>query len=219
MEQHKGWTTWLRRRTPPPQPADVLAAVRAGFAVAPAAWPAGFGCSCDRVGCPAPGMHPISLVWQQEASADERQVLAWLRATPDANFITPTGRTHDVLDVPASAGEVALERMDAEGVSVGPVAAYGAERYLFFTATRGTPADEDEWWPCVLDCVPEQVDDHPGLRWHCRGSYVLTPPSTLPGGERVRWVRGPELPLPDPVRMLDQLTTACEVLAGAGGEL
>ena len=55
---------------------------------------------------------------------------------------------------------------------------------LFFTATRGTPEDEDEWWPCELDCHPETMDEHPGLRWHCRGSYVLVPPARLPGDGR-----------------------------------
>ena len=50
---------------------------------------------------------------------------------------------------------------------------------LFFTATRGTPEDEDEWWPCELDCHPETMDEHPGLRWHCRGRYVLVPPARL----------------------------------------
>jgi hypothetical protein len=82
---------------------------------------------------------------------------------------------------------------------------------LFFTLTRGTPEDEDEWWPCELDCHPETMDEHPGLRWHCRGSYVLVPPARLPGddGESVHWVRGPEHPLPDPLTLLEALTDAC----------
>ena len=73
----------------------------------------------------------------------------------------------------------------------------------FFTATRGTPEDEDEWWPCELDCHPETMDEHPGLRWHCRGSYVLVPPARLPGDLDVHWVRGPEHPLPDPLTLLE----------------
>ncbi|MCI0387009.1 bifunctional DNA primase/polymerase, partial [Streptomyces sp. CNQ085] len=134
---------------------------------------------------------------------------------PAANFITATGRTHDVLDVPVGAGRAALERLEAEGVEVGPVAVCGTDprpgRMLFFTATRGTPEDEDEWWPCVLDCRPETLDDHPGLRWHCRGSYVLVPPARLPGDSEpaVGWLRAPERPLPDPLTMLEALTDAC----------
>ncbi len=42
------------------------------------------------------------------------------------------------------------------------------------------PEDEDEWWPCELDCHPETMDEHPGLRWHCRGSYVLVPRPNSP---------------------------------------
>lgn len=125
---------------------------------------------------------------------------------------------HDVLDVPMAAGRAALERLLADGVEVGPVAESAdadtlGGRMLFFTATRGTPEDEDEWWPCELDCHPETMDEHPGLRWHCRGSYVLVPPARLPGDESahpvVAWLRGPEHPLPDPLNLLDTLQDAC----------
>ena len=122
--------------------------------------------------------------------------------------------THDVLDVPREAGQQALERLLSSGVDVGPVAVTGDGRMLFFTLTRGTPEDEDEWWPCELDCHPETMDEHPGLRWHCRGSYVLVPPSSLPGGLTVDWVRGPEHPLPDPLTLLESLTDACAWYAG-----
>ena len=30
----------------------------------------GRACSCDRIGCPAPGAHPISPAWQLEAGSD-----------------------------------------------------------------------------------------------------------------------------------------------------
>src|SRR5205823_5644931 len=105
----------------------------------------------------------------------------------------------------------------AEATPTGPVAAYGDDRLLFFTATRGTPQDEDEWWPCELDCHPETLDEHPGLRWHCRGSYVLLPPSRLPDGTTVTWVRPPELPLPDPLPLLAVLTDACDRTAPEEG--
>lgn len=192
----------------------VMAAAAAGLPLAPAAHPSGvsaFRCSCDRVGCPTPGMHPVSFAWQTQATADPEKVGQWLRTLPEANFITATGSNHDVLDVPAEPGRIALERLRGEGATVGPVAAYGEERLLFFTATRGTPVDEDEWWPCELDCHPETVDEHPGLRWHCRGSYVLLPPSRLPSGAVVTWLpgHGPEQPLPDPLPLLATLTDTC----------
>ncbi|MEW2252373.1 MULTISPECIES: bifunctional DNA primase/polymerase [unclassified Streptomyces] len=210
-------TRWLRGRGPE-QAADdggrealLLATAAAGLPLAPAAHPAGYRCSCDRVGCPTPARHPVSFAWQTQSTTDRAQIERWARHQPQANFITATGMVHDVLDVPLEAGREALERLLAEGVDVGPVAQSDDGRMLFFTLTRGTPEDEDEWWPCELDCHPETMDEHPGLRWHCRGSYVLVPPARLPGddGESVHWVRGPEHPLPDPLTLLEALTDAC----------
>ncbi|NLU70166.1 bifunctional DNA primase/polymerase [Streptomyces sp. HNM0574] len=213
----------------------LLAAARAGFPLAPAAHPSGYGCSCVRIGCPTPGRHPVSFAWQTQATTDPAQIERWARSQPEANFVTATGRRHDVLDVPAAAGWTALKRLEDEGVALGPVALSGGDRMLFFTATR-TPDDEEEWWPCELDCHPETLDAHPGLRWHCRGSYVLLPPSVLPGeGERsvVRWIRPPEpvdeerkaesgagerAPLPEPLTLLEALTDACATHAGEESE-
>ncbi|MEU6367211.1 bifunctional DNA primase/polymerase [Streptomyces sp. NPDC046931] len=209
---------WLRGRRPARLKEDadhggreamLLAAAAAGLPLAPAAHPVGYRCSCDRIGCPTPARHPVSFAWQTQSTTDRAQVERWARHQPQANFITATGMVHDVLDVPREAGEEALERILASSVEVGPVAATGDGRMLFFTLTRGTPEDEDEWWPCELDCHPETMDEHPGLRWHCRGSYVLVPPAQLPGELTVQWVRGPEHALPDPLSLLEHLTDAC----------
>ncbi|MBJ7903436.1 MULTISPECIES: bifunctional DNA primase/polymerase [unclassified Streptomyces] len=215
---------WLRGRRPKETSADdsrealLLAAAAAGLPLAPAAHPApGYGCSCDRVGCPTPGRHPVSFAWQTQSTTDRAQIERWVRDQPDANFVTATGMVHDVLDVPLAAGREALDRLLSTGVEVGPVAESDDGRMLFFTLTRGTPEDEDEWWPCELDCHPETMDEHPGMRWHCRGSYVLMPPARLPGGDgdrQVRWVRGPEHPLPEPLTLLEALTDACARHAG-----
>lgn len=225
MERAGRFSQWLRRRS---MSADdtaaevararedlLLASASAGFPLALAAHPEGYGCSCERIGCPTPGRHPVSFAWQTQATSDPDQVSRWANARPQANFITATGLTHDVLDVPLSAGERALERLEGEGVDVGPVASSSDQRMFFFTSTRGTPDDEDEWWPCALDCHPETMDEHPGLRWHCRGSYVLVPPSRLAteNDTGIRWVRAPERPLPDPLTLLEALTDACAVYA------
>ncbi|MFJ4694801.1 bifunctional DNA primase/polymerase [Streptomyces sp. NPDC088766] len=214
---------WLRGRRSKEAAGDggredlLLAAAAAGLPLAPAAHPvSGYRCSCDRVGCPTPGRHPVSFAWHTQSTTDRAQVERWARHQPEANFVTATGTTHDVLDVPLEAGREALERLLGAGVEVGPVAESDDGRMLFFTLTRGTPEDEDEWWPCELDCHPETMDEHPGLRWHCRGSYVLVPPSRLPGddGQCVHWLRGPEHPLPDPLTLLEHLTDACAKFAG-----
>ena len=169
----------------------------------------GRACSCDRVGCPAPGAHPVSPAWQMQASVDLSVIQGWWETRPEANVILVTGRVFDVLDVPLAAGTLALERMAAAGAAAGPVALPGGHRMLFFVLTRGSPADEDEWWSSGLDCEPESVVE--GLRWHCRDSYVPAPPSRDAGGEAARWLRAPQdHPLPDALRLLEYLVDACE---------
>jgi Bifunctional DNA primase/polymerase, N-terminal len=169
----------------------------------------GRACSCDRVGCPAPGAHPVSPAWQMQATVDLNVIGSWWETRPEANVILVTGRVFDVLDVPAAAGSAAFERMEAAGAAVGPVARLGDDRMLFFVLTRGSPADEDEWWSSGLDSEPESVT--PGLRWHCRDSYVLAPPSVYATGLAARWLRSPrEHPLPDALRLLEYLVDACE---------
>ncbi|MFA1542349.1 bifunctional DNA primase/polymerase [Actinomadura sp. DLS-62] len=167
-------------------------------------------CSCDRIGCPDPGAHPVSAAWAHQASVDPGVIEGWWSKRPQANVILPTGRVFDVFDVPAAAGAIALDRIEREDIPVGPVASFGDERHLFFVATRGAPADEDEWWSCHLDTLPEDVAETPGMRWHCRDSYVVAPPSVLPHGREVGWLRPPGGALPDPLRLLGVLADACE---------
>jgi hypothetical protein len=174
-----------------------------------AAMEPGRACSCDRLGCPAPGAHPTSPAWQMQATVDLNTIQRWWETRPEANVILVTGRVFDVLDVPVTAGSAALEQMQAAGTAVGPVALATQDRMLFFVTTRGSPADEDEWWSCGLDSEPENVVA--GLRWHCRDSFVLAPPSRDASGAAGRWLRSPhEHPLPDALRLLEYLVDACE---------
>ena len=69
-----------------------------------AAMERGRACSCDRVGCPAPGVHPVSPAWQMQATVDLNVIQGWWETRPEANVILVTGRVFDVLDVPAAAG-------------------------------------------------------------------------------------------------------------------
>lgn len=130
---------------------------------------------------------------------------------PEANVILPTGRVFDVLDVPVRVGLTALGRMERSGLRPGPVAIGAESRAHFFVRTRGAPADESEWWSCHLDCEPEEVAEVSGLRWHCRDSYVMAPPSRHANGAAARWLRDPgSHELPDGVRLLEVLADACE---------
>ncbi|NUR87605.1 MAG: bifunctional DNA primase/polymerase [Nonomuraea sp.] len=195
-----------RKRARPTRIDAVLEYSALGWASVPGAHPLRHGpraCSCDRLGCPDPGAHPLSPAWRLQATTDATQLTRWWQREPEANVILPTGRVFDVFDVPLATGLAALTQI-SEAHS-GPVAANG-DRVLFFVATRGNPEDEDEWWSCQLDCDPASIDASPGLRWHCRDSYVLAPPSLLPSGQPVSWLRAPDgRPLPDPVRILEHL--------------
>ncbi|MBV9380018.1 MAG: bifunctional DNA primase/polymerase [Streptosporangiaceae bacterium] len=171
---------------------------------------AGRACSCDRVGCPAPGAHPASPAWQMQATVDIAAIGEWWRACPEASIILITGRVFDVLDVPAAAGASALARMRGAGLLTGPVAVLGSERMHFYVMTRGAPADEDEWWSCGLDSSPDTFSQRGSLRWHCRDSYVLAPPSCYGAGLAASWIRPPaDHPLPDALRLLEFLADAC----------
>lgn len=206
-----------RRRDAGRLAAAAVGYARLGWPVCLGAYPpgqsAGRACSCDRVGCPAPAAHPMSPAWQLLASCEAGKVQQRWADHPEANIVLPTGRIFDVLDVPAAAGTAALDAMLQAAVQLGPVAA-GGGRTLFFVATRGAPEDEDEWWSCHLDCAPEDVGEVTALRWHCRNSFVLAPPSRDPSGGPARWLippppDGPDL-LPDAVRLLEFLADACE---------
>jgi Bifunctional DNA primase/polymerase, N-terminal len=171
----------------------------------------GRACSCDRIGCPSPGAHPVSPAWQNLASTDPELIAQWWLARPEASVILVTGRAFDVLDVPTEVGLSALTRMEKAGTRPGPVALTTGCRAHFYVRSRGAPADEEEWWSCQLDCEPEEVAELTGLRWHCRNSYVIAPPSRTDSGDRARWLRDPaSFQLPDGVRLLDALADACE---------
>jgi hypothetical protein len=101
--------------------------------------------------------------------------------------------------------------MAGAGAAAGPVAESGDGRVLFFVATRGAPENEDEWWSCHLDCEPDSFAPVAGLRWHCRESYVVAPPSRAGHGPAAHWIHHPrERRLPDAVRLLEFLADACE---------
>ena len=171
-------------------------------------------CSCDRVGCPAPGAHPLSPAWKRQATADPAVIGTWWNERPHASILLVTGRSFDVLDIPAAAGLAAVRRLERDGIRSGPVAVSAMERTLFFVATRAADGDEDEWWSCHLDCEPELLPEVTGLRWHCRDSYVVAPPSRLSNGMAARWLTEPDKqPLPDALRLLEVLADACEETA------
>jgi len=116
-----------RRRSaqrPPELGTAALEYAAMGWPVSPGAHPSngldgigmqdpGRACSCDRVGCPAPGAHPVSPTWQMQATVDGAAIGEWWEARPEANVILVTGRVFDVLDVPAVVGEAVADLVAA----------------------------------------------------------------------------------------------------------
>src|SRR5438046_8952171 len=69
-----------------------------------AAMERGRACSCDRVGCPAPGVHPVSQDWQMQATVDLNVIQGWWENQPEANVILDTGRVFALLSGPVLSG-------------------------------------------------------------------------------------------------------------------
>ncbi len=121
-------------------------------------------CSCDRMGCPDPGAHPVSTGWARLAGTDPEVIARWWAEQPAAGIILPTGRVFDVFDVPAEAGVVALTRLGAS--EAGPVAAVGAERYLFFVMVVLSPrllTGEGRRVPGDALALPRQLRRRPAV--------------------------------------------------------
>src|SRR5580698_7793767 len=96
----------------------------------------GRACSCDRVGCPAPGAHPLSPAWQNLASTDPDLIARWWASSPESGVILATGQVFDVLDVSAHVGITALAEMERSGRRPGPVALGTGNRTHFYVRSR-----------------------------------------------------------------------------------
>ena len=57
----------------------------------PAATEANAFCQCGDYGCSSPGKHPVFGGWQEAATTDPEQILAWAEQHPGCNFGTPLG--------------------------------------------------------------------------------------------------------------------------------
>ncbi|MEU2154608.1 bifunctional DNA primase/polymerase [Streptomyces sp. NPDC019396] len=170
-------------------------------------------CSCGAALCVAPGAHAARPDWVDQATGSAASVrLAWGRQ-PRASILLPTGRTFDALDVPESAGFLALARMERMDLTLGPVTCTPDRRMVFFVLP-GTAARVPErvrtlgWAPDAIDLVA-----------HGEGHYIAAPPTRIGGRGAVQWVRRPTVAnrwLPDADDLLSPLVYACGREAAAG---
>jgi hypothetical protein len=155
-----------------------------GWDVTPGACLAGGRFACARPGCPTMGCHPALEQWEDTATSDHGQVLAWWRRQPHA-VLLPTGRAFDVLEVPAHLGLRVLgaARLHAgvvgpgRGQVRGPVAVTPTGRWMFLVR----PGDP----------LRPELDDSLDVVRHGPGSWIPAPPTRLPEGP-VRWAASPE---------------------------
>ncbi|WP_016906559.1 bifunctional DNA primase/polymerase [Streptomyces xiaopingdaonensis] len=178
--------------------------------VSPGTWlePTGgaLRCSCGSTACATPGAHPARPRWAEEATGSAHTVRALWSEQPGASVLLPTGRTFDVLDVPESAGFLALARMERLGATLGPVAATPSGR-LFFFALPGTARKA----PPLLRRTGRTADAL-DLTAHAEDDWVPAPPTRVGHRGAVQWVRRPSTDnrwLPDADDLVAPLAYAC----------
>ncbi|MGN9808879.1 bifunctional DNA primase/polymerase [Micromonospora sp. BQ11] len=150
-----------------------------GWEVTPGACLARSRFVCGRPGCPTVGCHPALENWERAASADPARVATWWRDRPHGVLLA-TGRTFDVLEVPAHLGRHVLDvvRTHPAGTGVrGPVLATPTGRWMFLVR----PGDP----------LRPELDHCFHVVRHGTGSWIPAPPTRLPEGT-VRWVVAPE---------------------------
>ncbi|MFE7044910.1 bifunctional DNA primase/polymerase [Streptomyces atratus] len=163
-------------------------------------------CSCGDAGCASPGAHPAGSDWAGRATGSGTAARRMWSKHPGASILLPTGRSFDAIDVPESAGFLALARMERMDVPLGPVTRT-PDRRMFFFVLPGTAADVDDlvrelgWRAVAIDLVG-RGDGH----------YVTGPPTRVGGCGAVQWARRPTSAnrwLPDAKELISPLAYAC----------
>ncbi|MFI6694496.1 bifunctional DNA primase/polymerase [Streptomyces sp. NPDC050433] len=163
-------------------------------------------CSCASVGCPSPGAHPTRPDWAAQATGSGVGARRLWTKQPHASILLPTGRTFDALDVPESAGFLALARMERMEMTLGPVTCTPARRMIFFVLPGGSLK--------VADLVRRLGWSASAIDLTARGEahYVAAPPTRVGGLGAVQWARRPTHAnrwLPDVEELISPLAYAC----------
>ncbi|MER5617178.1 MULTISPECIES: bifunctional DNA primase/polymerase [unclassified Streptomyces] len=163
-------------------------------------------CSCGDTGCDAPGAHPTGPDWAGQATGSGAAARRMWSRHPKASILLPTGRSFDAIDVPESAGFLALARMERMGLPLGPVTC-SPDRRMFFFVLPGAAAKSNElvrklgWRAAAIDLVGRG-----------EGHYVTGPPTRVGARGAVQWARRPTPAnrwLPDAEELISPLAYAC----------
>lgn len=163
-------------------------------------------CSCGEVACPAPGAHPVRDDWPTQATGSATVARRMWAKQPNASILLPTGRTFDAIDVPETAGFLALARMERMELTLGPVTCT-PDRRMQFLVLPGAAAKVPDlvrklgWPPAALDLVTLG-----------EGGYVAAPPTRFGASGAVQWANRPTPAnrwLPDAEEVISPLSYAC----------
>ncbi|OIJ92831.1 bifunctional DNA primase/polymerase [Streptomyces colonosanans] len=163
-------------------------------------------CSCGEPACPAPGAHPAHDDWAARATGSATVVRGLWSEQPTASILLPAGRTFDVIDVPETAGFLALARMKRMEVAFGPVILTPDRRMQFFVLPGAAAKVPDllqslGWAASSLDLVTLG-----------EGTYVAAPPTRYGARGPVQWACRPTPEnrwLPDAEELVPTLAYAC----------
>lgn len=163
-------------------------------------------CSCGEAGCPAPGAHAACEDWATQATGSATVARRMWSKQPNASILLPTGRTFDAIDVPETAGFLALARMERMELTLGPVTCTPDRRMHFFVLPGAAAKVPDlvrrlGWPPASLDLVTLG-----------EGSYVAAPPTRFGSRGAVQWACRPTPAnrwLPDAEELISPLAYAC----------
>lgn len=163
-------------------------------------------CSCGDPACAAPGAHPAHPDWAAQATGSATVARNLWQKQPTASILLPTGRTFDAIDVPETAGFLALARMERMDLTLGPVTLTPNRRMQFFVLP-GAAAKMPElvrklgWSPLSLD-----------LEALGEGAYLAAPPTRFGTRGAVQWACRPTPAnrwLPDVEELISPLAYAC----------
>jgi hypothetical protein len=163
-------------------------------------------CSCGQPACPVPGAHPTRDDWATQASGSATVARRLWSRQPTASILLPTGRTFDAIDVPETAGFLALARMERMELTLGPVTLAPDRRMQFFVLPGASAKVPDlvrnlGWSLTSLDLVTLG-----------EGAYVAAPPTRYGSRGAVQWACRPTPAnrwLPDAEELISPLAYAC----------
>ncbi|MFE1286946.1 bifunctional DNA primase/polymerase [Streptomyces sp. NPDC058751] len=163
-------------------------------------------CSCGDPACPVPGAHPARPDWAGLATGSVTVAQRLWSLQPEASVLLPTGRSFDAIEVPETAGFLALARMRRMDLALGPVTCTPDRRMHFFVlpgaAAKVPGLVRALGWP------PASLD----LSTLGEGAYVAAPPTRVGSRGAVQWACRPTPAnrwLPDAEELISPLAYAC----------